>query len=812
MARLTLFGGVRIEGDQGPLPGRASQKRRLALLALLASPPARRIARDKLTAYLWPDADDERARRNLSSAVYDLKAELGEGAVVTSGDELALNLDVIQTDVDRFVTALEQGDLAAATAAYGGPFLDGFFLSGAEEFERWAEAERQGYVRDYQRALEHLARERAEAGDAQGTVDAWRELSVADPYSARVAIGYMRALEAVGDRAGALQFERVHTALLREEFGAAPDPDVTALAERLRQEPVAAASEAVDRATEAPAEPAKHPEPALATELAEGPEAGVARPAATSPARPVPEATARWKWSRALVASLRRVQRARMLTWSVAMFALGVAAFSILAWAVKVRTATDAVPVTSRIGVAVLPFQNLSGSPDMNPFSDGLTEEIITGLGRVEWLRIPARSTIVSHQRGAAPGADVGRDLGVRYLVEGTVRSEDARVRITANLVDAATGSVVWRDQYDLRMVSVFDAQEEIAQAVVSAVAPQLAGNVRPLVEPTTRDTAAYALYLKGRAHWYGRSPDDLRTALSYFEQALAQDPGYALAYAAIADVYGMLGAFDYGLAPPARTFPLAREAAERALELDPDLPEAHAALGNVLFNYDWDLPAAEARYRRAIRSHPGYGMARHWLSLLLTAAGRPDEALQEIYDALEMDPRSPVLTTSLARHLYYRGDFERALDEFDAAIAFDPSFILAYLGAGMALVQQEKYDLALARYEAAAAVIGRPHPATLALIAHAQGLSGRTDQAATTRRQLTALAEAGVYVPAHYLALAAIGMGDFDAAIQRLEDGLTERSAVLIYARLDPIVDPLRSDSRFDALLRQGVPRGAQR
>jgi DNA-binding SARP family transcriptional activator/TolB-like protein len=819
MLRLTLFGGLRIEGDDGPLPGRASQRRRLALLALLASPPGHRTARDKLTAALWPDTPDERARRNLSSALYDLRAELGEAVALVAGDELALNPAIVATDVARFATALDQGDLEAATAAYAGPFLDGFFIDDADEFERWVEAERQRYARDYKQALLQLAERRTAAGDARAAADAWHRLSVADPFDARVAVGYMSALEASGDRAGALRFARVHEALLREELGAEPSPEVTALADRLRASPFTANLEARPEQGTAPpasggdaagprdtAPPAPAPAPsaapaAPATSATPTAPAAAAAPADYAPSSP-PTPAASTRPAAARRARIRRLA-ARIVT---AVLVLG--GVLVLARVITDRPSPGADALLGGIGVAVLPFQNLDGSVDMDPFSDGLTEEIISGLGKVASLRVPSRTTMIGYQHRGVPHADMGRELGVRYLLAGTVRSEDTRLRITAELLDTRTGSVAWRDVYDLRLLSVFDAQEEIAQAVVRAVAPQLAGTLGPLVEPTTRDMAAYRLYLKGRAHWYGRSPEDLQAALRFFTRALAQDPEYALAYSAIADVHNLRGAYDYGLAAPAETYPGARDAAERALRLNPDLPEAHAALANVLFNYDWDLPGAEQRYRRAIRLNPGYGMARHWLSLLLAAEGRHDDSLREMYAALELDPRSPVLSSSLGRHHYFRGDFDLAIEEFHNAIALDPYYVQAYLGAGLALIQMEEYDRALAEYERAAAIIGAAHPATLALMGHAEGLAGRTDRAGAINRQLTELRATGTYIAPHYLALVAIGLGDLPRALDHLEESLQERSAALLYARVDPVVDPLRSSPRFQAIMGRVAPR----
>lgn len=787
---LTLFGGLRIENADGAMPGRASQRRRLALLALLASPPGHRTARDKLSTALWPEASDERARRNLSSALYDLRAELGETAILLSGDELTLNTGVVPTDVSMFAAALEADDFEAATAVYAGPFLDGFFIDEAEEFERWVEGERQRYARDFERALLQLAERHTAAGNRAAAAEAWHRLSVADPYSARIAVGYMRALEASGDRARALQFARVHTALLREELGATPSPEVTALAEQLRDTPTAAIIDPIPQETETPPA-AFEREPAGAVRAPPG-EADVETTSPTSP--PAARATR------------PRPRRAPWLVGGAVGVVLLIGGGVILARATN-RVGADPAALEPRTGVAVMPFQNLGGSLDVD-FGAGLTEEIISGLSKVEMLRIPSRTTMVLYQDRGSPPWVVGQELGVRYLVEGTVRSEGARLRITASLIEAATGSHIWGEQYDLRMASVFDAQEEIAQAVVRAVAPRLEGTVGPLVEATTRDPEAYRLYMRGRARWYRRGTDDLHAALEFFAQAIQLDPGYASAYSAIADVHNLLGAYDYGLAPPAQTFPAAREAAERALGLNPELSEAHAALANVMFNYDWDVDAAEQRYRRAIRLNAGYGMARHWLSLLMAADGRHEEALREIHAARELDPRSPVLSSSLARHHYYRGDYHRAIEEFHHALELDPSHVFAHLGAGLAQVQLGDYDRALAEYQHAARIIGGLHPTTLALMGHAEGLAGRTERAAAIRRQLADLRTAGTYVAPHHLALVSIGLGDLRSALDLLEESVAERSAAMLYARIDPVVDPLRGEARFEALVRSVVPR----
>jgi DNA-binding SARP family transcriptional activator/TolB-like protein/Tfp pilus assembly protein PilF len=791
MHRLTLFGGLRIESADGAQPGRASQRRRLALLALLASPPGHRVARDKLITALWPETTDERARRNLSSALYDLRADLGETAILVSGDELTLNTGAVPTDVSVFAAALEAGDLEAATAVYAGPFLDGFFIDDAEDFEHWVEGERQRYARDYEQALLQLAERHNAAGDRAAAAEAWYRLSVADPYSARIAVGYMNALEASGDRARALQFARVHTALLREELGATPSPEVVALAERLRDAPTTAIIDSIPQVTDAPPAAVGREISAPVRVAPEGEDVPTTIPSSPPPGRRAPGS---------------RPHRVRWVVGSAVGMALLIGGGVLLA-RVTNRVGADPDALEPRTGVAVMPFQNLGGSLEAD-FGAGLTEEIISGLGKVEALRIPSRTTMILYQDRGSPPWVVGQELGVRYLVEGTVRSEGARLRITASLIEAATGSQIWGDQYDLRMASVFDAQEEIAQAVVRAVAPQLEGTVGPLVESTTRDPEAYRLYMRGRARWYRRGAEDLHAALGFFTQAIQLDPDYALAYSAVADVYNLLGAYDYGLAPPGETFPAARAAAERALGLSPELPQAQAALANVVFNYDWDLDAAERRYRRAIRLNPGYGMTRHWLSLLLVVDGRHEEALREIHAARELDPRSPVLSSSLARHHYYQGAYDRAIEEYHHALELDPSHVLAHLGAGLVWIQLGDYDRALAQYQQAGRIIGTPHPTTLALMGHAEGLAGRTERADAIRRQLADLRTAGTYVAPHYLALVSIGLGDLRGALDLLEESVAERSAAMLYARIDPVVDPLRGEARFQALVRSVVPR----
>jgi TolB-like protein/Tfp pilus assembly protein PilF len=709
MFTLRLLGGLSLGSDSGAVTGRAVQKRRLAILCLLAAAPARTLSRDKVIGVLWPESDTEQARHLLSVALYELRKALGEDVIQSRGDDVALG-GGMRTDVEAFERALADGALARAVEAYTGPFLDGFYLSDAPEFERWVDAERDRLARRYQGALEKLAQERAAAEDRPGAVDAWRRLSAHDPFNSRIAAGLMEALAAAGDRAGALQHARAHDALLKEELGAGADPEIAALASRIREEP----STGTD---------------------------GASRPSAPPPP-----------------------------------------------------------------SIAVLPFADLSPALDNQYFSDGLTEEVINALARVDGLQVAARtSTFALRGRGLSV-REVGHALRVRTVMEGSVRKAGDRLRITATLVDVESGFQLWGETYDRAGGDVFAVQDELARAVVAALRGRLGerapGNAT-LVRPSTPNLDAYTLYLKGRYHWYRRTPDELRQAITYFEQAVARDPTYALAYSGIGDAYALLGAQDYGALPPAEAFPAARRALARALELDPAAAGAHATLGNLHFTYDWDWPAAEREFARALQLDPGCSAAHHWYALGLLVVGRGDEAMTTMRRARELEPLSMVLGTALARVFYYGRRSDRAIEEYRRSLEMDPSFVTAHLGLGLSYVQSGAPAEALEEYHTANRLLGGEQPLVLALIAHAEALLGDPDAARAALVRLQAEARRS-YVPPEYLSLVHLGLRDTSGALDALERAFANRSGSMAFLRVDPLLDPLRDEPRFVELVRR--------
>ncbi|MET0399661.1 MAG: tetratricopeptide repeat protein [Longimicrobiaceae bacterium] len=759
---LRLFGAPGVVGPDGPLGGRIAQRHPLALLALLAAAPSATASRERLTGLLWPDSDTEHARGLLNVAVHAVRKALGEGALVSVGASLQLDEAVVRSDLRDFTDALAAGEAERAVEAYAGPYLDGFYLD-AEGFDRWADEERVRLAGLRAEALERLAATADAAGDPVRAAAWWRRRAGQDPCDARVALRLMEALAAAGDRAGAIQHARVHQALLRESIGAEPDPEVAALAERLRTEP----------ALEIPASP-----------TADTPRAAAADRPGDSSNEPVPV-------PERVVAAARR--RRGMIALAAAALALGAW------WSAQISPA--AAPPVTEASVAVLPFADDSRGRVNEYFTDGLADEIIGALSRVDGVRVVARTSAFAFKGRAIGTREVGEQLGVAHVLEGSVREAGDRLRVSVRLVRARDGVPVWSERFDRRMGDVLAVQDEISRAVVRELRDELVAGTRvPQATRPTVDPEAYDLYLQGRFAWFQRTPGALRRALDSFGAAAARDPAYALAYVGTADVYNVLGAFDYGLLPPDSAYPRARAAAERALELDPALGEAHTALANALFNYDWSWDAAGREFRRAVELSPGYAAAHHWYSLYLLAAGRPQESLTSVRRARELDPLSPVMATAMARHLYYTRRYDRSIAEYRQVLATDPGFVTARLGLGVALDQVGEHDAAVAEYQHALRTLGGPQPVLVALLGHARGAAGDREGALEALHLLDEMSRTR-YVPAEYRALVHLGMGENESALRRLEEAYRNRSGAMVYLNVEPMLDPLRADPRFQEL-----------
>jgi TolB-like protein/Tfp pilus assembly protein PilF/tRNA A-37 threonylcarbamoyl transferase component Bud32 len=457
-----------------------------------------------------------------------------------------------------------------------------------------------------------------------------------------------------------------------------------------------------------------------------------------------------------------------------------------------------------RLSIAVLPFVNLSPDPENEYFSDGMTEELTTALMRVPGLRVASRSSAFAFKGKDVGALAIGERLSVDSLVEGTVRKVGTRIRLTAQLVDAAGGYQRWSETYDRTLEDVFAVQDELARAIAGTLANKFVGSASgPLVKPSTGSLEAYTLYLRGRHAASRRTVEGLRAGIEYFDQAIAHDSAYAAAHAELAACWTLRGFEEFGDLPPHEAMPKAKAAASRALEIDPLLAEAHGWLAVVAALYDWDWAAAEARFRRAIELGPEHSMAHVWYALFLGAMGRHEESIRIILRAEALDPLSPPIHLCVGRCYSYAGEYEKALVQFRATRDMEPRHGLAYASIGRALCGKGMYREAAAELEAGISVAG-PSPVMLMVAGYAYGRSGARDKALDTLKALRQEASRR-YVSPMCEAAILVGIGELDEAFTLYDLAYQQRSGYFMFLRVFPTREyPIRSDPRFVALLQQ--------
>jgi TolB-like protein/Flp pilus assembly protein TadD len=455
--------------------------------------------------------------------------------------------------------------------------------------------------------------------------------------------------------------------------------------------------------------------------------------------------------------------------------------------------------------VAVLPFANLSTERENEYFSDGMTEELITALGKVEGLRVAARASSFAFKGKPLDVAEVGRTLNVAAVLDGSVRRSGKRVRVTAELVDAQDGGRVWADSYDRELRDVFQMQDELAHAIVGALRVPLKVAARPntdLVRTATSDPEAHDLYLQGRFLWNQRTYEALGSAAKYFEAAAARDPAYAEAFAGLADTYVLLP--QYGRVRPRDAFAKARAAAERALVLDSTLAEAHTSLALVRMDkYDW--PGAGAAFRRALALNPNYATAHQWYSSYLGALGRQDEAVAEVERAHALDPLSRIISANVASQLAGSRRYDDAIRQLRSTLELDPNFFGAVAWLCAVYVMKGEPSAAITACEHAATLSNRKFG--LGFLASAYAASGDHRRATEVLHELEANARRE-YVSPWQLAVANLGLGDRDRTFAWLDSAYAERDPFLLSGISGPLWDPVRSDQRFARLrARLGLP-----
>ncbi len=504
------------------------------------------------------------------------------------------------------------------------------------------------------------------------------------------------------------------------------------------------------------------------------------------------------------------VQRPRRVAWILATLAVvlvaGFAGRSLLG-----RPTPAAAPSNGKLMLAVLPFVNLSSDPDQEFFSDGLTEELIAhmGGGFPTRLGVIARTTVMHYKETTKSISEIAQELGVDYVLEGSVRSGEGRLRITAQLIQVSDETHLWAESYDARPENILTAQREVARKVAQSLALEMLPNdagAAPIVDPQ-----AYEAYLKGRYFRDMITETGFRKSIEFFEEAVTRDPNFAQAYAAMGGCYCLLSGHGLEVNEPSALMPAAKDAAQRALVLDPDLAEARGVLGMAKLKYEWDWRGAEQEFKRAIQLNPSYALAHIWYSFYLSTQGRHQDAIAHARTARELDMFSRAANVNVAMQNYEARQYDEAIEQYDKTLELFPRLWVAHLGRGLAFVQKGVRDRALEDLELAVEISEGNHAAVGAL-GYGYARLGDPEKARGVLAELINSSEEG-YVPPTLIAAIYGALDEVDNAFVWLEKAYQMRSRSLVWLKVAHEFDPLRSDPRLDdVLLRMGLASAAGR
>jgi len=463
--------------------------------------------------------------------------------------------------------------------------------------------------------------------------------------------------------------------------------------------------------------------------------------------------------------------------------------------------------------IAVLPFTYTNSDqkeligPDANWLSDGITESLINDLSHVPNLRVIARSSVFRYKGQSVDPQTVGRELNVRAVVTGRIVQIGDTVSVQTELVDVQNQTQLWGEKYRRRVSDVLELPEDISRQISEGLKLKLSGEARKqIAKRYTVNPEAYELYWKGRYHWNQRQPEDVTQAIKYFQDAIKLDPQYALAYAGLADCYVLGNILQM---PPREAMPMAAEAARKALTIDDQLAEAHTSLAKIKLSYEWDWSGAEAEFKQAIQLNPGYATAHQWYGVYLSEMGRHDESVHERTTAQELDPLSLSIATGLGRALYWARRYDESISRLQATMPRDPNYADTYWSLGLAYEQKRMHGEAIAAFQRAVELsrsseFAEGKPEMLAALAYAYAQAGKPGEARTILNQLKKTSTLEHYVSPYAVSLIYIALNDKDSAFQSLGQAFQERDENFVHLRVDPRLDPIRSDARFHQLLKQ--------
>ena len=502
------------------------------------------------------------------------------------------------------------------------------------------------------------------------------------------------------------------------------------------------------------------------------------------------------------------VKPPRPPAWRRAVIAIScLAILSVASFAVS-RLMHPTIPAYEKVRIVVLPFNYTSGDSKPDYITVGLADVIRTKLGQLDPAHLgviaATSSKIVANQ--TIP--DIGRTLNVKYVLEGGVQRAGNQMRIDVQLIQVSDATHVWGDSFTRELSDLLQVESDVSTAIARQILAALPVPPSPQPSPSLRSGTVHAstpevaksrhAYQQGKFAWGSRG--DLRGSIVFFEQAIRDDPSYAEAYAGLAAATAILGQVPNDGIPPREAKPKARETAQRALQLNPRLAEAHAVLGNMAMSYDWDLPTAEKELRRAIELNPNDPIAHEWFCHLLIVEGRNAEALTEVRQALDLDPVAPLYHTVLAETYYYGREYDAAIDEAQQVVRLHPDFLLAQFWLGSAYREKKMYPQAVQTFQRTRQLSG-DNPAMVMAYGHTQALAGNVQEARAALQKLQQLAGTR-FVPNLYPAAIHVGLGEADEAFRLLDLAYQERIDRLVYLNVDPIADPIRSDPRFAQLM----------
>jgi TolB-like protein len=453
--------------------------------------------------------------------------------------------------------------------------------------------------------------------------------------------------------------------------------------------------------------------------------------------------------------------------------------------------------------LAVLPLENISGDKEQEYFADGMTDALIAELGQIGSLRVISRTSVMRF-KGARPQGgleEIARQLKVDALIEGSVLRSGDRVRVTAQLIGAVPERHLWARSYERDLRDVLTLQSEVARAIAN----EIKANLTPAVQARLARThavnpEAYEAYLRGRYFWNKRTGEGTKKGIEFFGHALEKDPAYALAYTGLADCYYLLA--DYSFLSPREAFPRGKAAATKALELDETSAEAHTSLAVIKSEYEWDWLGAEREFKRAIELNPNYATAHHWYSDYLGEMGRHEEAIAEIKRAQQLDPLSLIINTVAGVRFHWARRYDEAVEQLRKTLEMDPNFAVAHHWLGQVYEQMGQHESAIAEHQKAIRASGGSSQAVAAL-GHAYAAAGKRNEALRILADLNERRKTA-YVSPYDIAVIHVALGEKDQAFEWLEKAYQERAAPIVVLKVDPRLDPLRSDPRFQGLLRR--------